>query len=104
MPGCAAALQRLTLILDAADTTPESVALLPDRSSRILGAAAAEILHAPAEQDEGDGETPPDPDEGLRRFVEAITSAGARERDSGWLGGIREYTPGAGPVSSSRFL
>jgi tetratricopeptide (TPR) repeat protein len=206
VPGCAGALQRLMLILDAAGTTPASVALLPDRSSRILGAAAAatlgvpatdfdpgqpaahslvvaydltetdpgavaalrerapgqilferatcwtdppraaadvsgllgqtvippwaaqirrledgavgqgpaddrpieavaaEILHAPAEQDEGDGETPPDPGEGLRRFVEAITSAGARERDGGWLGGIREYTPGAGPVSSSRFL
>ncbi len=204
--GCAAALQRLRLILDAAGTAPESAALLPDRSSRILGAAAAatlglpttdfdpgkpaahslvvaydltktdpsavvalrerapgqilferatcwtdpprvtadvsgllgqtvvppwaaqirrlddgtvgqgpaddrpveavaaEIVHATPEQDEGDGNTPPDLDEGLRRFVEAVTAAGTRERDGGWLGGIREYIPDAGPVPSSRFL
>ena len=204
--GCAAALQRLKLILDAAGTAPESVALLPDRSSRILGAAAAatlglpaadfdpgkpaahslvvaydltktdpaavaalrerapgqilferatcwtdpprvtadvsgllgqtvippwaaqlrrlddgtagqgpaddrpieaiaaEITHATPEQDEGDGSTPPDPDEDLRRFVEAVTAAGACDRDGGWLGGIREYIPDAGPVPSSRFL
>jgi hypothetical protein len=43
--GCAAALARLRLILGAADTAPEAVALLPDRSSRILGAAAA-VVHA----------------------------------------------------------
>jgi hypothetical protein len=204
--GCAAALQRLRLILDAAGTALESVALLPDRSSRILGAAAAatlglpatdfdpgkpaahslvvaydltktdpgaaaalrerdggqvlferatcwtdpprvtadvsgmlgqtvvppwaaqmrrledgtighgpaddrpveavvaEIVHATPERDEGDGNTPPDPDEGLRRFVEAVTAAGTRERDGGWLGGIREYIPDAGPVPSNRFL
>ena len=204
--GCAAALARLQLILDAAGTAPQSVALLPDRSSRILGTAAAamlglpaadfdpgkpaahslvvaydltktdpgavaalrerapgqilferatcwtdpprvtadvsgllgqtvippwaaqlrrlddgtagqgpaddrpieaiaaEIAHATPEQDEGDGSTPPDPDEGLRRFVEAVTAAGTRERDGGWLGGIREYIPDAGPVPSSRFL
>jgi hypothetical protein len=204
--GCAAALRRLELILDAAGAAPESVALLPDRSSRIIGAAAAamlglaatdfdpgkpaahslvvaydltetdpsavtalrerapgqilferatcwtdpprvtadvsgllgqtvvppwaaqmrrledgtvgqgpaddrlieavaaEIVRATPERDEGDGETPPDLDEGLRRFVEAVTAAGARERDGGWLGGIREYIPNAGPVSSSRFL
>jgi hypothetical protein len=45
---------------------------------------------------------PPDPDEGLRRFVEAVTAQGAR--DGGWLSGIREYIPDAGPVPSSRFL
>ena len=56
------------------------------------------------EQDEGDGNTPPDPDEGLRRFAEAVTAAGTRERDGSWLGGIREYIPDAGPVPSSRFL
>jgi hypothetical protein len=204
--GCAAALRRLKLILDAAGAAPESVALLPDRSSRIIGAAAAatlglaatdfdpgkpaahslvvaydltetdpsavaalrerapgqilferatcwtdpprvtadvsgmlgqtvvppwaaqmrrledgtigqgpaddrlieavaaEIVRATPKQDEGDGNTPPDLDEGLRRFVEAVTAAGARERDGGWLGGIREYIPDAGPVSSGRFL
>jgi hypothetical protein len=204
--GCAAALQRLRLVLDAARAAPESVALLPDRSSRILGAAAAAMLglpvtgfdpdepgahslvvaydltatdpaavaalrvrapgqvlferatcwtdppsvtadvsgllgqtvvppwaaqlrgledgtvgqgpaddrpveavaegivYAPPGQGEGDGNTPPDPDEGLRRFVEVVTAAGARERDGGWLGGIREYVPDAGPVPSGRFL
>jgi hypothetical protein len=45
---CAAALGRLGLILDAAGTAPQSVALLPDRSSRILGAAAAAMLALPA--------------------------------------------------------
>jgi hypothetical protein len=45
---CAAALQRLTLTLEAAGTGSQSVALLPDRSSQILGAAAAEMLSLPA--------------------------------------------------------
>jgi len=202
--GCAAALHRLRLILDAAGTAPEAVALLPDRSSRILGAAAAAVLGLPAtdfdpgkpaanclvvaydltrtdpdavtalrdrapgqvlferatrwtdpprvtadlsgllaqtvvppwaaqprrfddgtvgqgpaddrpaeaiaagiaravpEPDEGDGSAPPDPDEGLRCFVEVVTAPGTR--DGGWLSGIREYIPDAGPVPSSRFL
>jgi len=202
--GCAAALQRLRLILAAAGTAPQAVTLLPDRSSRILGAAAAatlglpatdfdpdkpaphslvvaydltrtdqgavaalrqrapgqilferatcwtdpprvtadvtgllgqvivapwagqvrrlddgtvgqgpaddrpaeavaaEIAHATPKQGEGDGSTPPDPGEGLRRFVEAVTAEGTR--DGGWLSGIREYIPDAGPVPSSRFL
>ena len=204
--GCAAALARLQLILDAADTCPQAVALLPDRSSQVLGAAAAAVLglpaadfdpgtpaahclvvaydltatdpavvaalrqrapgqvlferatcwtdpprvtadvsgllgqvvvppwagqlrrlddgtagHGPAddrpaeavaagiarttpEPDQGDGSTPPDPDDDLRWFTEAITAAGTREGDGGWLGGLREYIPEAGPVPSSRFL
>ena len=204
--GCAAALTRLQVILDAAGALPESVALLPDRSSRILGAAAAatlglpamdfdsakpvahslvvaydltmtdpsavaalrerapgqvlferatcwtdppritadvngllrqlvtppwaarlrrledgtvgygpaddrpieaiaaEIVHAAPEQDEGDGSTPPDPSEGLRRFAEAVAAAGAHERDGCWLGGLREYIPDTGPVPSSCFV
>ena len=65
---------------------------------------AAEIVRAAPEQDEGDGGAPPDPDEGLRRFVETVTAARTRDRDGGWLGGIREYVPDAGPVPSSRFL
>jgi hypothetical protein len=48
LEGCAAALARLKLILDAAGTAPQSVTLLPDRSSRILGAAAAAVLGLPA--------------------------------------------------------
>ncbi|WP_300606026.1 hypothetical protein [Trebonia sp.] len=203
---CAAALQRLALILAAADAAPQSVSLLPDRSSKILGTAAAATLglpasdfdpgkpaayslvvaydlttidpaavaalrqHAPGQilferatcwtdpprvtadvtgllgqivippwagqirrlddgtagqgpaddrpaetiaaeiaaatpmQDEGDGSAPPDPDDNLRRFTEAVTAEGTRERDGGWLGGVREYIPDAGPVPSSRFL
>ncbi len=203
--GCAVALRRLTLILEAAGAGPRAAALLPDRSSRILGAAAAamlglpatdfdpgkpaahslvvaydltktgpgavaalrertpgqilferatcwtgpprvtadvsgllgqtiippwaaqirllddgtvgqgpaddrpieavaaDIIHAVPLQDEGDGNTPPDPDDRLRRFAEAVTAAGTRERDGCWLGGIREYIPHAGPVPSSRF-
>lgn len=47
---CAFALRRLRLVLDAAGAAaaPESVALLPDRSSRILGLAAAAVLGLPA--------------------------------------------------------
>ncbi len=70
---------------------------------RPVEAIAADIARAAPEQDEGDGSAPPDPGEGLRRFAEAVTAAGARERDGGWLGGIREYIPDAGPVPSSRF-
>jgi hypothetical protein len=206
MRGCAAALARLRLILGAAGAAPQSVALLPDRSSQILGIAAAAVLGLPAtdfnpgtpapdslvvaydltvtdpgavaalrerlpgqvvferatcwtdpprvtadvtgllgqqvvppwaaqlrrledgtagqgpaderpaeavaaeiartapEPDEGDGSTPPDPGESLHRFTAAVTAPGARERGGGWLGGLREYIPDAGPVPSSRFL
>jgi hypothetical protein len=55
-------------------------------------------------RDEGDGSAPADPDDGLRRFVEAVTADDARERDGGWLGGLREHVPSAGPVPSSRFV
>jgi hypothetical protein len=44
---CAAALRRLGLVLGAAGAAPECVALLPDRSSRILGLAAAAVLGLP---------------------------------------------------------
>jgi hypothetical protein len=204
--GCAAALHRLRVILGAAGAAPQAVALLPDRSSQILGAAAAAALGLPAagfdpakpaahslvvaydltatdpaavaalrerapgqvlferatcwtdpprvtadvtgllgqavvppwaaqmrrlddgtagrgpaddrpaeaiaadiaratpDPDAGDGSTPPDTDEGLRRFAEAVAAPAARESDGGWLGGVREYVPDAGPVPSSRFL
>jgi hypothetical protein len=167
--GCAAALRRLRLILDAAGIAPESAALLPDRSSRILGAAAAATLGLPVtgfdpgkpaahslvvaydltktdpgavaalrERASGQilferatcwtdpprvtadvsgllGQTVAPPwsaqirrlDNGTAghrpaddRPVEAI----AADIDGGWLGGIREYIPDAGPVPSSRFL
>lgn len=71
---------------------------------RPIAAIAGEVASTAPDLDEGDGSAPPDPDEGLRGFVEAVTAAGARERDGGWLDGPREYIPDAGPVPSSRFL
>ncbi|MBE1537266.1 hypothetical protein [Actinomadura algeriensis] len=46
---CRRAIERLRLVLDAAGVRPERVGLLPDRSSAILGLAAAELLGLPAE-------------------------------------------------------
>jgi hypothetical protein len=71
------ALARLRLVLEAAGTTPASVALLPGRSSSILGTAAATLLGLP------------DTGEELRRLTDTVAAAGAGERD-GWLGGARE--------------
>ncbi|MBQ1088542.1 hypothetical protein [Streptomyces sp. B93] len=49
-PGqCLHGLLRLKALLTAAGVEPRSVSLLPDRSSRILGLAAAEVLGLPAE-------------------------------------------------------
>ncbi|MFD8424086.1 hypothetical protein [Streptomyces sp. NPDC059668] len=46
---CLEGLLRLRALLDAAGERPRSVSLLPDRDSRILGLAAAEVLGLPAE-------------------------------------------------------
>ncbi|MFI1100370.1 hypothetical protein [Streptomyces melanogenes] len=46
---CLRGLLRLKLLLDAAGVRPRSVSLLPDRDSRILGLAAADVLGLPAE-------------------------------------------------------
>jgi hypothetical protein len=46
---CLQGLLRLGTLLDAAEVRPRSVSLLPDRDSRILGLAAAEVLGLPAE-------------------------------------------------------
>ncbi len=46
---CLLGLLRLRSVLDAAGVRPRSVSLLPDRGSRILGLAAAEVLDLPAE-------------------------------------------------------
>jgi hypothetical protein len=67
-------------------------------------AIAADIARATPNPDAGDGSTPPDTDDTLRRFAETVTAPAARERDGSWLGGLREYIPDAGPVPSSRFL
>ncbi|MFG2359524.1 tetratricopeptide repeat protein [Streptomyces sp. NPDC048521] len=46
---CLRGLLRLRTLLDATETRPRSVSLLPDRDSMILGLAAAEVLGLPAE-------------------------------------------------------
>ncbi|WP_392674629.1 hypothetical protein [Streptomyces sp. LN785] len=46
---CRRGLDRLALVLRAADRAPRSVSLLPGRSDRILGLAAAEVLGLPTE-------------------------------------------------------
>lgn len=205
LAACAAALARLQLILTAGAATPQAVVLMPDRSSQILGTAAAAMLGLPATdfdpgqpsahslvvaydltstdpnavaalrqrapgqvvferatcwtapprvtadisgllgqlvvppweghisrledgtvgegpsdgrpaeaiaaeitqtapwQDEGDGTAPPDPDDALDGFVQAVTATGRHERDGTWLGGPRYYIPDVGPVPSTRF-
>ncbi|WP_051969419.1 hypothetical protein [Kitasatospora azatica] len=45
---CLRGLERLRLVLDATGRKPASVALLPDRGSRALGLAAAQLLGLPA--------------------------------------------------------
>ncbi|MFJ3639871.1 tetratricopeptide repeat protein [Streptomyces sp. NPDC090108] len=46
---CLRGLTRLRTLLEAAGVRPRSVSLLPDRDSRVLGLAAAEVLGLPAE-------------------------------------------------------
>jgi hypothetical protein len=46
--GCRHGLHRLGVVLTAAHRRPSAVALLPDRSSRILGIAAARLLDLPS--------------------------------------------------------
>ena len=57
---------------------------------------AAELAAAEPVVDEGDGETPPDPDSALEAFVAAVADT--------WLTARREYIGSPGPVPSSRFL
>jgi hypothetical protein len=74
---------------------------LPPAGEHIRGLEDGTVGQAPADdrlakavldevtaivQDEGDGSTPPDPDEGMRRFVEAVT--GRREH------GLDEFQKG----------
>lgn len=54
--GCHRGLHRLGVALDAAGRRPSSIALLPDRSSRILGLAAATALDLPARDWSADAE------------------------------------------------
>ncbi|WP_208105960.1 hypothetical protein [Streptomyces sp. GC420] len=56
---------------------------------------ADDIVHADPSPDEGDGDTPTDPDEAFTGFVTAV-------RDT-WLRGDRSALISSGPVPSSRF-
>ncbi|WP_030162719.1 hypothetical protein [Streptomyces sp. NRRL S-244] len=56
---------------------------------------ARDIVTADPAPDEGDGQTPADPDEGLRTFTAAVAA--------GWLRGPRDRVRSPGPVRSSRF-
>ena len=82
--GCAAALQRLTLILDTAGTGPQSVALLPDRSSQILGAAAAAMLSLPAA----------DFDPGKPAAHSIVVAYDLTKTDQDTVAALRQRTPG----------
>jgi hypothetical protein len=81
---CAAALQRLTLILDTAGTGPQSVALLPDRSSQILGAAAAAMLSLPAA----------DFDPGQPAANSIVVAYDLTRTDQGAVAALRQRAPG----------
>ena len=80
---CAAALGRLGLIL-AASTAPQSVALLPDRSSQILGAAAAAMLALPAA----------DFDPGNPAPHSIVVAYDLTRTDPGAVAALRERVPG----------
>ena len=82
--GCAAGLRRLRLILEAAGVAPESVALLPDRSSRILGLAAAEALGLPAA----------DFDPGQPAAGALVVAYDLASSDPGAVAALRERVPG----------
>jgi len=82
--GCAAALQRLRLILDAAGTAPEPAALLPGRPSRIPGAAAAAAPGLPAA-----GFDPGKPAARRRAAAYDLTRT-----DPGAVAALRERAPG----------
>ncbi|MER5863118.1 hypothetical protein [Kitasatospora sp. NPDC002040] len=70
----------------------------PDQASgdrRSAEQLADAILAAGAEPDQGDGETPADPEQALTAF--------ARRVDGSWLTGARDRIRSAGPVRSSSF-
>ncbi|MFD0903317.1 hypothetical protein [Actinomadura sediminis] len=63
--------------------------------ARPAAEVAAEIVRAAPAADEGDGETPPDPDDALAAMVTAVRAH--------WPDGPREPVGSPGPVRSSRF-
>ena len=72
----------------------KAVDVEPD--SRPVPEIVAELAAAEPYVDEGDGETPPDPDSVLESFVTEVADS--------WLAAHREYVGSPGPVMSSRFL
>ncbi|GGL94502.1 hypothetical protein GCM10010129_43070 [Streptomyces fumigatiscleroticus] len=84
---CLRGLLRLKAVLGAAGVRPRSVSLLPDRSSRILGLAAAEVLGLPARPFEPGRED---------TVVVAydLNEAAAEEEGAGILGHLVQRLPG----------
>lgn len=79
---CRYGLLRLRSILAAAGRRPETVSLLPERSSRILGLAAAEVLGLPAEEfDAGRPDT-------------VVVAYDLTEVEGELLAGLRDRAPG----------
>jgi len=76
--------------------TPDGSVEKTPPDDRPAARPAAEIARADAEPDQGDGETPPDPDETLTAFATAVAGE--------WLTGPRDRVRSPGPVPSNRFL
>ncbi|MFD3455387.1 hypothetical protein ACFWVC_24845 [Streptomyces sp. NPDC058691] len=79
---CRAGLDRLRLALTATGVAPRAVAALPDRSSRIMGLAAARVLELPVEP-----YVPGRPDT-------VVVAYDLTDADPGLLGGLLEPAPG----------
>lgn len=84
---CLRGLLRLKAVLDAAGVRPTSVSLLPDRGSRILGLAAAEVLGLPTEPF-----APGRADTVVVAYD--LNEIAAAERGPDILGGLFERAPG----------
>jgi hypothetical protein len=84
---CLRGLLRLKAVLGAAGARPMSVSLLPDRSSRILGLAAAEVLRLPTRP------FAPDREDTVVVAYDLNEASGA-EQGPDVLGALFERTPG----------
>jgi hypothetical protein len=82
---CAEGLRRLGVVLRAAEVVPESVSLLPDRSSQILGTAAAEVFGLPAVPFEAGRP---------RTLIVAYDLADVADVDRATVGALRNRAPG----------
>ncbi|MCK1823643.1 hypothetical protein MTQ10_29690 [Streptomyces sp. XM83C] len=84
---CLRALLRLKLVLEATGVRPEAVALLPDRDSRIMGLAAAEVLELPVRPFEG-------AEPGTLVVAHDLNGLAEDERGREILAALRERAPG----------